>query len=76
MEDGTNDSRARWVLPVGILYHLLPEGRISCKKWVGSYKIVFAICSVLDLYDCSRLASGIQHLAILQKIVYILFNPL
>ena len=46
------DLRACWVFTVGILY-LLPEGRRSywsCKKWVGSDKILFAICSVLDSY--------------------------
>ena len=49
---------------------------MSCKKWVGSYQIVFAICSVLDLYDCSRLVSGLQRPAILQDMVYIPFNRL
>ena len=44
------DLRARWVFTVGILY-LLPEGRRSCKKWVGSDQILVAICSVLDLYN-------------------------
>ena len=43
------------------------------KKWVRSDKIVVAICSVLDLYNCSRMVSGVQHIAIWQDIVYILF---
>ena len=41
------DLTARWVFTVGILY-LLPEGRRSywlCKKWVGSDKILVAICT-------------------------------
>ena len=62
-----------------ILYYLLPEGRSSywsCNKLEGLDNIFFAMCSVLDLYDCSRLVSGIQHPAILQIIVYILCNPL
>ena len=42
--------------------------------WVGSDKILVAICSVLDLYNCSRLVSGVQHIAILQEMVYILFS--
>ena len=70
------DLRARWVFTVVILY-LLPEGRRSlwsCKKWVGSDEIVVAICCVLDLYNCSRLVSGVQLPAILQEMVYILFN--
>ena len=33
-----------------------------------------AICSVLDLYNCSRLVSGVQPIAILQEMVYILFT--
>ena len=36
--------------------------------------MLVAICSVLDLYNCSRLVSGVQHIAILQEIVYILFS--
>ena len=40
---------------------------------MGSDKILVAICSVLDLYNCSRLVSGVQHPAILQEMVYILF---
>ena len=70
------DLRARWVFTVGILY-LLPEGRRSkwsCKKWVGSDKILVASCSVLDLYNCSRQVSGVQHIAIFQENVYILFS--
>ena len=70
------DLKARCDFTVGILY-LLPEGRRSywsCKMWVGSDKILVAICSVLDLYNCSRLVSGVQHIAILQEIVYILFS--
>ena len=70
------DLRARWVFTVGILC-LFPEGirsYWSCKKWVGSDKIWVAICSVLDLYNCSRLVSGVQHVAILQEIVHILFS--
>ena len=43
------------------------------KKWVRSDKILVAICSVLDLYNCSRMVSGVQHIAIWQDIVYILF---
>ena len=67
------DLRARWVFTVGILY-LLPEGRRlkwSCEKWMGSDKILVAICSVLDLYNCSKLVTGVQHPAILQEMVYI-----
>ena len=45
----------------------------SCKKWLRSDKIFVAICSVLDLYNCSRLVSVVQHPAILQEIMYILF---
>ena len=66
------DLTARWVFSVGILY-LLPEARRSkwsCKKWVGSNNIVGAFCSVLDLYNCSRLVSGVQHITILQEMVY------
>ena len=62
------DLRARCVFTVGILY-LLPEGRRSywsCKEWMGSDKILVAICGVLDLYNYSRLVSGVQHIAILQ----------
>ena len=69
-----NDLRARRVLIVGILY-FLPEGRSlhwSCKKRVGTD--FFAICSVLDLYNCSRLVSGVHNTATLHKIVYILYN--
>ena len=36
--------------------------------------MLVAICSVLDLYNCSRLVSGVQHIAILQEMVYILFS--
>ena len=71
-----NYLRAHWILTVGLLY-LLPEGRRtywSCKKWVGSDKIFFAICSVLDLYNCSRLVSGVQQPVILHEMVRILFN--
>ena len=39
-----------------------------------SNKILVAICSVLELYNCSRLVSGVQHIAILQEMVYILFS--
>ena len=70
------DLRARWVFTVGILYLLL-EGRRSywsCKKWVGSDKILVAICSVLELYNCSRLVSGVQHIVILHTKMYILFS--
>ena len=70
------DLMARWVFNVGIL-HLLTEGtrsKWSCKKWVGSDMCLVAICSVPDLYNCSRLVSGLQHIAILQDIVYILFS--
>ena len=66
MEDGMNVLRERCVLTVGI-----PEGRRSywsCRKWVGSDKIFFAICSVLDLNNGSRLVSGVQHPAILQYV--------
>ena len=42
------------------------------KKWMGSDKISFAICSVLDLDKCSRQVSGVQHPAILQEMVYIM----
>ena len=42
--------------------------------FVGLDKILVAICSVLDLYNCSRLVSGVQHIAILQEMVYILFS--
>ena len=41
---------------------------------MGSDKIMVAICSVLNLYNCSRLVSGVQHIAILQEMVYILFS--
>ena len=40
------DLRARWVFTVGILY-LRPEGRRSCKKWVGSDKILVAFAVFL-----------------------------
>ena len=69
MEDGVKDLRARWVFTVGIMY-LFPEGRRSywsCMKWVGSDKILVAICSVLDLYNCSRLVPGVQHIAIFAR---------
>ena len=36
--------------------------------------MLVAICNVLDLYNCSRLVSGVQHIAILQEMVYILFR--
>ena len=44
---------------------------------MGSDKIWVAICSVLDLYNCSILVSSVrtvQHIAILQEMVYILFS--
>ena len=52
--------------------HSVPpsEGRRaywSYKKSVGSDKIFFAFCRVLDLYNCCKLVSGIQHPAILQE---------
>ena len=51
MEDGMDDLKALWILTVDILY-LLPEGGRSywsCKKWVESCQIFFAIYSVHDL---------------------------
>ena len=41
---------------------------------MGADKILVAICNVLDLYNCSRLVSGVQNIVILQEIVYILFS--
>ena len=61
------DLRARWVFTVGILY-LLPEGRRSCKKWVGSGKILVAV-----FLTCT-IAPDWYQIAILQEIVYILFS--
>ena len=46
----------------------------SCKKWVRSDKIFFAICRVLDLYSWCKPVSGTQHQAILQEIIYSLFS--
>ena len=40
---------------------------------MGSDKIFFAICNVLDVCNCSILASGVHHPAILQEMVYIMF---
>ena len=39
-----------------------------------SDKILVAICSVLDMYNCFRLVLGAQHPVILQEMVYILLN--
>ena len=55
-------------------YYYIYRGEKVAKKWVGSDKILVAICSVLDLYNCPRLVSGVQHPASLQEMVYILFN--
>ena len=50
-----------------------PSRGEKCKKWVGSDNIFVAMCSVLDLYNCSRLVSGVDHPAIFQEMVYVMF---
>ena len=66
--------RARWGFIFGNLY-FLPEGKRlpwSCKKRVGTYFV--AICCDLDLYNCSRLVSGVHNTPILQEMLYVLFT--
>ena len=65
---GMDALKSYWILTVDIL-NLLPEAcrsHWSCKKWVVSYNILFSSYSVHDLYNCSRLVSGVQNPAILQ----------
>ena len=41
---------------------------------MGSDEFFFAICRVLDLYNCCNLVSGVQHPAMLQEMIYSLLN--
>ena len=76
MEDGIKDLRARWIFTLAFCTSFQRgegcNGRVR-SEW-GQIRWLVAICSVLDLYNCSRLVSGVQHPAILQEMVYILLN--
>ena len=50
------------------------EGRNGRVRSGWAVKIFVAICRVLDLHNCSRLVSGVQHPAILQEIVYRVYS--